>query len=153
MPLEFHRRQLHRLQHSVGHIRSRYGGTISAGFKRGSVIKYPKFGFCYVGGFKESPTKKDPGRKTISLHCLNTGKRLTQNALPTECKFKGYSSWRATAVKTAVRLSSTHLLSSGFQPFRGFPYEIDFRSTDSCKNSKDEGTGAVDASKFCATGN
>ncbi|MEI1376805.1 hypothetical protein PQG02_26975 [Nostoc sp. UHCC 0926] len=107
IPLEFHRRQLHRLQHSTGHIRSRYGGTISAGFKRGSVIKHPKFGFCYVGGWQESPTKKDPSRKTISLHCLNTGKRLTQNALPTECKFKAYSSWRATAVKTAVRLSST----------------------------------------------
>ncbi|MHC5719551.1 MAG: RRXRR domain-containing protein, partial [Nostoc sp.] len=66
--LEFHRCQLHRLQHSTGHIRSRYGGTISAGFKRGSIIKHPKFGFCYVGGWQESPTKKDPSRKTISLH-------------------------------------------------------------------------------------
>ena len=107
VPLEFHRRQLHRLQHAKGHIRSRYGGTMSAGFKRGSIIKHPKFGFCYIGGWQESPTKKNPSRKTISLHCLNTGKRLTQNALPTECKFKGYSSWRTTAIITAVRLSST----------------------------------------------
>ncbi|NJS12917.1 MAG: hypothetical protein HC789_22390, partial [Microcoleus sp. CSU_2_2] len=38
IPLEFHRRQLHRLQHSTGQIRSRYGGTISAGFKRGSIV-------------------------------------------------------------------------------------------------------------------
>lgn len=30
IPLEFHRRQLHRLQHQTGHIRPRYGGTISA---------------------------------------------------------------------------------------------------------------------------
>lgn len=27
IPLEFHRRQLHRLQHSTGQIRARYGGT------------------------------------------------------------------------------------------------------------------------------
>ncbi len=31
VPLEFHRRQLHRLQYSTGHVRSRYGGTISVG--------------------------------------------------------------------------------------------------------------------------
>ena len=34
IPLEFHRRQLHRLQHSTGHVRSRYGGTLSAGCYR-----------------------------------------------------------------------------------------------------------------------
>jgi hypothetical protein len=94
IPLELHRRQLHRLQHAPGHIRSRYGGTISAGFKRGSIVKHSKYGFCYVGGWQESPTKKDPDRKTISLHDLKTGKRLTQNAIPTDCKFLAYNSWR-----------------------------------------------------------
>ncbi len=94
VPLEFHRRQLHRLQYQAGHIRPRYGGTISAGFKRGSVVKHLKYGFCYVGGWQESPTKKDPNRKTISLHSLQTGKRLSQNALPTDCKFLSYNSWR-----------------------------------------------------------
>ena len=94
MPLEFHRRQLHRLQHAAGHIRSRYGGTLSAGFKRGSVVKHRKFGFCYVGGWQESPTKKNPERKTVSLHSLETGKRLTQNALPSDIKFLSFNSWR-----------------------------------------------------------
>jgi hypothetical protein len=94
IPLELHRRQLHRLQHSTGHIRSRYGGTISAGFKRGSVVKHPKYGFCYVGGWQASPTKKEPNRKTISLHDLKTGKRLTQKAIGSDCKFKSYNSWR-----------------------------------------------------------
>ncbi|NJK68836.1 MAG: hypothetical protein HC786_08530 [Richelia sp. CSU_2_1] len=94
VPLEFHRRQLHRLQHSIGHIRSRYGGTISTGFKRGSIVKHSKYGFCYVGGWQESPTKKDPDRKTISLHSLTTGKRLCQNAMPENCKFLSYNSWR-----------------------------------------------------------
>jgi hypothetical protein len=94
IPLEFHRRQLHRLQHAAGHIRSRYGGTMSAGLKRGSVVRHPKYGFSYVGGWQESPTKKDPDRKIISLHSLDTGKRLCQNALPADCKFLSYNSWR-----------------------------------------------------------
>lgn len=94
VPLEFHRRQLHRLQHSPGHIRPRYGGTISAGFKRGSIVKHSKYGICYVGGWKESPTKKDANRKAVSLHCLKTGKRLTQNAVVCEIKFLSYNSWR-----------------------------------------------------------
>lgn len=97
IPLEFHRRQLHRLQHATGHIRPRYGGTLSAGFKRGSIVKHPKYGFCYVGGWQESPTKKNPQRKTISLHSLNTGKRLCQNALPEDCKFLSYNSWRVAS--------------------------------------------------------
>ncbi|MDQ2100071.1 MAG: RRXRR domain-containing protein [Tychonema bourrellyi B0820] len=94
IPLEFHRRQLHRLQNSTGHIRPRYGGTLSVGFKRGSIVKHPKYGFCYVGGWQEFPTKKDPYRKTISLHDLKTGKRLCQNAMPIDCKFLSYNSWR-----------------------------------------------------------
>jgi len=94
IPLEFHRRQLHRLQHSAGHIRSRYGGTISGGFKRGSIIKHLKYGVCYVGGWQVSPTKREPHRITISLHKLTTGKRLTQLAVPSCCKFLSYNSWR-----------------------------------------------------------
>ena len=94
IPLQFHRRQLHRLQHQAGHVRPRYGGTMSAGFKRGSIVKHPKHGFCYVSGWQESPVKKDPHRKTISLYAVKTGKRLTQNALPTDCKFLAYNSWR-----------------------------------------------------------
>jgi hypothetical protein len=94
IPLEFHRRQLHRLQYSAGHVRSRYGGTMSAGFKRGSIVKHLKYGFCYVGGWKESPTKKNPKRKLISLHSIDSGKRLTQDAVPSDCKFLSYNSWR-----------------------------------------------------------
>lgn len=101
IPLRFHRRQLHRLEHARGHIRSRYGGTISAGFKRGSIVKHPKYGFCYVGGWQESPTKKELNRKTISLHSIETGKRLTQNANSSDIKFLSYNSWRVTADKSA----------------------------------------------------
>lgn len=101
IPLELHRRQLHRLQHAPGHIRSRYGGTISVGFKRGSIVKHSKYGCCYVGGWQESSTKKEPDRKAVSLHSLETGKRLTQNALAEDIKFLAYNTWRMTAVKTS----------------------------------------------------
>ncbi|MEI2580558.1 RRXRR domain-containing protein [Scytonema sp. PRP1] len=94
VPLRFHRRQIHRLEHTLGSVRPRYGGTISAGFKRGSIVRHQKYGLCYVGGFMESATKKQPERKVISLHSLETGKRLTQNALPTDINFLCYNSWR-----------------------------------------------------------
>lgn len=93
-PLRFHRRQLHRLEYAPGHIRSRYGGTLSAGFKRGSIVQHPKWGLTYVGGEMHKPTKQEPERKVISLHSLETGKRLTQSANPKEIKFLTYNTWR-----------------------------------------------------------
>ena len=89
-PLRFHRRQLHRLEHSSGHIRSRYGGTISAGFKRGSIVRHPKWGLTYMGGEMLKPTKKEPERKVVSLHSLKTGKRLTQSANPKDIAVQSY---------------------------------------------------------------
>jgi RRXRR protein len=86
MPLRFHRRQLHRLQPEKGGIRKPYGGTRSLGFKRGGLVKHVKHGLVYVGGFLK-------GR--ISLHSLIDGKRLCQNAKPSECKFLAFNSWRA----------------------------------------------------------
>lgn len=85
-PLRFHRRQLHRLQPEAGGIRKPYGGTHSLGFKRGSLVKHLKVGLAYVGGhFKGG----------ISLHSVETGKRLGQNFKPTDCKFLTFNSWRA----------------------------------------------------------
>ena len=84
-PLQFHRRQLHVLNPIKGNIRKSYGSTRSLGFKRGSLIKHPKWGLCYVGG-----TCK--GR--ISLHSLETGRRFCQNAKPENLKFLTFNSWR-----------------------------------------------------------
>ena len=84
-PLRFQRRQLHRLQPGKGGIRKLYGGTNSLGFKRGSLVKHVKLGMCYVGGFLKNH---------ISLHSLQTGKRLTQRAKPSDCIFLAYNSWR-----------------------------------------------------------
>lgn len=87
-PLRFHRRQLHRLQPEKGGIRKPYGGTISLGLKRGSWIRHPKWGIAYVGG-----TTK--GR--ISLHDMQTGKRLTQNVNVSDCQVLCTASWRVRA--------------------------------------------------------
>lgn len=84
-PLRFHRRQLHRLQPDKGGIRKPYGGTRSHGFKRGSLIKHDKFGLTYVGGYLKD---------RISLHCVHSGKRITQLAKPSECRFLTFNSWR-----------------------------------------------------------
>jgi hypothetical protein len=71
VPLRWHRRQLHRLQPEKDGKRKLYGGTLSLGYKRGSLVKHQKYGFCYVGGFLNG---------NLSLHNIKDGKRLTQNA-------------------------------------------------------------------------
>jgi len=95
-PLRFHRRQLHMLKPAEGGVRRAYGGTTSLGYKRGSTVKHPERGVCYVGGTMA-------GR--ISLHSLFDGRRLCQNARPLDCKFLAYASWRARllpCLKTGV---------------------------------------------------
>ncbi|MCG5526180.1 RRXRR domain-containing protein [Ectothiorhodospira haloalkaliphila] len=84
-PLRLHRRQLHRLQPQKGGIRKAYGSTRSHEFKRGSLVKHPKFGLSYVGGCKSDG---------ISLHHAATGKRLTQSAKPSDCMFLTFNTWR-----------------------------------------------------------
>ena len=71
VPLRFHRRQLHRLQFTKGKIRRRYGGTMSLGLKKGTLVRHKKYSLCYIGGNI---------RNGLSLHCLKTGKRLTQQS-------------------------------------------------------------------------
>jgi hypothetical protein len=85
VPIRFHRRQLHRFQPDTGSERKRYGGTMSLGFKKGSLVKNEKFGLCYVGGSLKN---------RLSLHDLKTGKRLTQNARVECTRFLTYSSFR-----------------------------------------------------------
>ena len=85
VPLQFHRRQLHRREPGPGGIRPPYGGTRSAGLKRGSKVRHPKHGVCYVGGTMA-------GR--VSLHNLTTGIRLCQNARVSDCRVLTSGSWR-----------------------------------------------------------
>ena len=92
MLLRFHRRQLHRLQPEQGGIRKPYGGTRSHGFKRGSLVKHPKFGLTYIGGWLKD---------RVSLHCVATGKRLTQQAKPSDCCFLAFNTWRCRVSSAA----------------------------------------------------
>lgn len=85
VPLRFHRRQLHRLQPAKGGVREPYGGTRSLGLKRGAWVRHPTYGIAYVGG-----TTK--GR--ISLHAMQTGKRLTRTANVSDCQVLCTASWR-----------------------------------------------------------
>jgi RRXRR protein len=84
VPLRFHRRQLHRLQPEKGGIRKPYGGTASLGFKRGSWVRHPQHGVCYVGGTTGG---------TVSLHDLQTGRRIAK-VKPATLQFLNRSSWR-----------------------------------------------------------
>jgi hypothetical protein len=86
-PIRLHRRQLHVFNPGEGGYRRPYGGSISQGLKRGGIVKHPKYGKCYVGG-------EDLKKSRISLHCLSSGKRLTQGAKPEDCKFLAFNSWR-----------------------------------------------------------
>ncbi len=86
VPLRWHRRQLHYSQPQKGGIRRRYGGTISLGLKKGTLVKHIKYGLCYIGGnFKNR----------FSLHSLKDGKRTTHNAKREDLKILTRITWRS----------------------------------------------------------
>jgi hypothetical protein len=89
IPLRFHRRQLHRINPVSGGIRHRYGGTISLGFKRGSLVKHVIRGIAYIGGY---------AKNLISLHDIHTGNRIFKTAKPEDLRFLTYNTWRLTTV-------------------------------------------------------
>lgn len=95
-PLQLHRRQLHVLQPAKGGVRRLYGGTRSLGWKRGTVVTHPKYGRTYVGGTSN-------GR--ISLHALQSGKRLTRDIKPNDCRFVTFATWR-TALPLPAKAGS-----------------------------------------------
>lgn len=86
-PMQFHRRQLHVFQPAKDGIRRPYGSTRSIGFRRGSIVSHPKYGVCTIGG---------TSKNRISLHNLQTGKRLTQSALHSDIIFKSYNNYNLT---------------------------------------------------------
>jgi ribosomal protein S6E (S10) len=73
---------LHYLQFSKGSKRRSYGGTISKGIKKGTLIRDVKYGLCYVGG---------EDQKGVSLCSYSTGKRVVRNRKVEKVKTKvGY---------------------------------------------------------------
>jgi hypothetical protein len=88
-PLNWHHRQLHRFEPEKRGKRKSYGGTLSLGIKRGTLVKHPKWGKAYVGGSMD-------GR--LSLHNPQTGKRLTQAANVAECRPMKLLRWKTRLV-------------------------------------------------------
>ena len=93
VPLRFHRRQLHALQPIIGGERRDYGGTMSLGLKRGSLIKHKKHNIVYVGGTMDNK---------ISVHNIWTGKRIAQNVKICDCKFLTFSSIRNDSIVSST---------------------------------------------------
>jgi len=92
-PLTWHHRQLHRFEPKRGGKRKPYGGTLSLGIKRGTLVKHPKWGKAYVGGTMEGK---------LSLHDPQTGKRLTQSAKVAECRPIKLLRWKSRLLPLAT---------------------------------------------------
>lgn len=88
-PFIWHRRQLHRFQPEKGGKRKPYGGTLSQGMKRGTLVRHSKWGKATVGGTMD-------GR--VSLHHPETNKRLTQTAKVSNCTVVKLLRWRTRLV-------------------------------------------------------
>lgn len=86
-PLVWYHRQLHRIEPEQGGKRKSYGGTLSLGIKRGTLVNHPTHGKAYIGGAMAGK---------LSLHAPATGKRLTQTAKLTDCHPIKLLRWRAT---------------------------------------------------------
>jgi hypothetical protein len=84
-PIRFHRRILHRLKFSKDAVRKRFGGTISLGLKKGTLINHIKYGLCYIGGNYKNQ---------LSLHCYKTGKRISRNGATKDFKILTRISFR-----------------------------------------------------------
>ena len=85
VPIQRQRRCLHRTNPSKGGVRKSYGGTNKGGLKTGTLVKHPKHGLCYTGGFSE---------RGLSLHSLETGKRIMRTAKKEDLDIKHTISWR-----------------------------------------------------------
>jgi RRXRR protein len=92
IPLQLHRRYLHRSEPQLCGKRKTYGGTKSVNFKRGSVVNNHKFGLVYVGGTMNGK---------ISLHDIGSGRRLTQKSFCQDNKFFYCNSWKTQFLKKA----------------------------------------------------
>jgi hypothetical protein len=85
-PMQFHRRQLHAFQPASGGIRRPYGSTRSIGFRRGSIVKHPKYGVCTIGGIQKE--------KYITICNLSNCLRISQRITFKNIKFLTYNNYR-----------------------------------------------------------
>ena len=92
--IRLHRPQLHRQQCAPGGVRHPYGGTRALGFKRGTLVRHPRYGLVSVGGC-------DRRKGTLSLHAYRTNARLTQKAKGTTLVTLTWTPYRTYPVSHA----------------------------------------------------
>jgi hypothetical protein len=97
-PIQFHRRQLHAFQFSNGGKRRNYGGTMSQGLKRGSLVKHNKYGITYVGGYSKTG---------ISLHNIESGDRVCRTAKVKDLVKLCFNYWRTTAIPLCAKATQS----------------------------------------------
>jgi hypothetical protein len=92
--IECHRRQLQVLQFSKGGKRRRYGGTVSLGIPKGTVVKakYKKKEIlCYIGGNMNGK---------LSIHNIKNGERISRSIDKEDIKYMGYIvKWKVEKIK------------------------------------------------------
>ena len=86
IPIQRQRRCLHREVPSKGGVRKDYGGTNKGGLKTGTLVKHPKYGLCYTGGFSK--------RDGLTLHSLETGNRIMRTSKKEDLNIKCSIYWR-----------------------------------------------------------
>jgi hypothetical protein len=106
-PFVWHHRQLHRFQPEKGGKRKPYGGTLSLGIKRGTLVKHPKWGKATVGGTMDGK---------LSLHHPATNKRLTQTARVADCTPTTLLRWRTWHVPLTRTPASSPPKKEGLLP-------------------------------------
>jgi hypothetical protein len=111
VPTRLHRRQLQRLQAGKGGLRTPYGGTMSLGLKRGTLVRHPRHGLCIVGGY-------DRVKARISLHAYRSNRRLTQNAHLADCRIYSVLAFRSWMVPRTHRTTKEEWRFSLAQPSR-----------------------------------
>src|SRR6266567_1445623 len=82
-----------RFEPEKGGKRKPYGGTLSLGIKRGTLVKHPTWGKAYVGGTMDGK---------LSLHDPETGKRLTQSANVADCRLIKLLRWKTRLAPLAT---------------------------------------------------
>lgn len=90
----FHKRKLRLFNCKKGGLVQPYGGTISCGIKRGSLVRHKKYGLCTIGG---------SSRNRVSLHDLTNNKRLSQYGRVDHCVIKSRMKWRPVLIKENER--------------------------------------------------
>lgn len=83
--LNYYRRQMRKVNLVKGEKIVPYGGTLSMGLKRGTLVNHKKWGKTIVGGSSK-------GR--LSLHKVETNKRICQNVKVEDCAILTKLKWR-----------------------------------------------------------